>query len=85
MALIGSQELIVTSTHEAESSGFSSGEWTSSVIKFVPKPEDNGKYIVCKAANEYFANHIKEDGYIINVHCKLQLVYYPKIKICMLN
>ena len=62
--------LVVASTHEG---GFSGGEWTSSVIKFVPKPEDNGKYIVCKAANEYFASHIKEDGYIINVHCKSKL------------
>ena len=43
---------------------------TSSVIKFVPKPEDNGQYIVCKATNAYFAADAKEDGYIINVHCK---------------
>ena len=50
--------------------------WTSSIIKFVPKPEDNGKYIVCKATNEFFPNHIKEDGYIINVHCE----YIPSAK-----
>lgn len=46
------------------------GEWTSSVIKFVPKPEDNGKHVMCKASNEYFPEVVKEDGYIINVHCK---------------
>ena len=45
-------------------------EWTSSVIKFVPKPDDNGKYMVCKASNEYYPNQIKEDGYIINVQCE---------------
>jgi hypothetical protein len=45
-------------------------EWTSSIINFIPRPEDNGKYIVCKATNEYFPSQVKEDGFIINVHCK---------------
>ncbi len=48
-------------------------EWISSVIKYVPKPDDNGKYLVCRATNEYFPNNVKEDGYIINVHCKCTL------------
>lgn len=48
-------------------------EWSSSVIKFIPKAEDNGKYLVCKAANEYYPSNIKEDGYIINVHCKYSM------------
>ena len=34
--------LSVTSTHEG---GFSGGEWTSLVIKFVSKAENNEKYM----------------------------------------
>ena len=63
-------EVASASTSDSEADNNGQGEWTSSVIKFVAKPEDNGKYIVCKATNEYFPDLVKEDGYIINVHCK---------------
>ncbi len=53
-------------------------EWTSSIINFIPKAEDNGMYIVCKATNEYFPSEVKEDGYIINVHCKFQNDLQPQ-------
>ena len=65
---IDNRELEVAS--ESSENSDNGEEWTSSVIKFVAKPEDNGKYIVCKATNEYFPDLVKEDGYIINVHCK---------------
>ena len=46
-------------------------EWTSSIIRFIPKAEDNGKTMVCKVTNEYFPDSkVKEDGYVMNVHCK---------------
>ena len=44
-------------------------------IRFVPLPEDNGKYLACRTVNEYFPSEPKEDGYIVNVNCKFQLIY----------
>ena len=43
-------------------------------IRFVPLPEDNGKYLACRTVNEYFPSEPKEDGYIVNVNCEL---FYP--------
>jgi hypothetical protein len=40
-------------------------------IRFVPLPEDNGKYLACRTVNEYFPSEPKEDGFIVNVNCKL--------------
>lgn len=43
-------------------------EWTSAIFRYVPKAEDNGKYLMCKVTNEYYPEKTKEDGYIINVN-----------------
>ena len=40
-------------------------------IRFIPLPEDNGKYLACRTVNEYFPGEPKEDGFIVNVNCKL--------------
>jgi hypothetical protein len=39
-------------------------------IRFVPLPEDNGKYLACRTVNEYFPSEPKEDGFIVNVNCE---------------
>ena len=47
-----------------------SGEWSSSIIKYVPKAEENGKTLVCKVTNEYFPDTVLEDTHVMNVQCK---------------
>ena len=47
-----------------------SGEWSSSIIKYVPKAEENGKTLVCKVTNEYFPDTVLEDSHVMNVQCK---------------
>ncbi|CAB4060984.1 unnamed protein product [Lepeophtheirus salmonis] len=39
-----------------------------SEISYLPKSSENGKTIVCRATNEYFPDHPKEDSYVLNVH-----------------
>ena len=69
---VGSRELDTSSTNDkmAEEHHETAGEWTSSIIRFLPKAEDNGKTILCKVTNEYFPDITKEDSLILNVHCK---------------
>eukprot|EP00095_Tigriopus_kingsejongensis_P000751 maker-scaffold273_size229271-snap-gene-1.22 protein:Tk00751 transcript:maker-scaffold273_size229271-snap-gene-1.22-mRNA-1 annotation:"hypothetical protein SINV_11008" len=40
---------------------------STSLLRYIPKADDNGKYLACRAINEYFPGQSKEDGYIINV------------------
>ena len=39
-------------------------------VRFVPTASDHGKYVTCRAVNEYFPATTKEDGYILSVKCK---------------
>ena len=39
-------------------------------VRFVPTAADHGKYVTCRAVNEYFPATSKEDGYILSVKCK---------------
>ena len=57
-----------------------SGEWSSSIIKYVPKAEENGKTLVCKVTNEYFPDTVLEDSHVMNVQCKFvpNLYYHQK-------
>ena len=43
---------------------------TTGSIRFIPKNDDNGKYISCRVTNSYFPEVTKEDGYLITVNCK---------------
>ena len=43
---------------------------TTGSIRFIPKNDDNGKYISCRVTNSYFPEITKEDGYLITVNCK---------------
>jgi len=43
-------------------------------LRFVPRAEDHGKYLSCKATNEYFPDRPKEDGRILNVKCEFSRV-----------
>lgn len=45
-------------------------------LRYQPMPEDHGKYLACRAINEYFPGRPKEDGYIINVRCKWSLQFF---------
>ena len=56
-----------------------SGESVASItavatLKYHPMPEDHGKYLGCRVTNEYFPGRPKEDGFIINVRCKLDSI-----------
>ena len=46
---------------------------TTGSVRFVPKPEDNGKYVSCRATNPHYPAITKEDGYIVKVHCEYYL------------
>ena len=69
---VGSRELDTSSSDHkiAKEHHETAGEWTSSIIRFLPKAEDNGKTILCKVTNEYFPDITKEDSLILNIHCK---------------
>lgn len=70
---VGSRELDTSSKNDKmaeEHHETAGGEWTSSIIRFLPKAEDNGKTILCKVTNEYFPDITKEDSLILNIHCK---------------
>ena len=48
---------------------------TTGSVRFVPKPEDNGKYVSCRATNPHYPAITKEDGYIVKVHCEYNTTY----------
>ena len=39
-------------------------------MRFVPKPDEDGKYVSCRATNPNFPDITREDGYIVRVKCK---------------
>ena len=43
---------------------------STAIIRFVPTSKDHGKFLTCRATNEYFPDKSKEDGYVLNVRCK---------------
>ncbi|GFS59668.1 uncharacterized protein TNIN_409781 [Trichonephila inaurata madagascariensis] len=46
------------------------GNVTFSTLLFTPKPEDNGKKLVCKSANPVLPKATIEDERILRVHCE---------------
>ena len=80
---VGSRELDTSSKNDKmaeEHHETAGGEWTSSIIRFLPKAEDNGKTILCKVTNEYFPDITKEDSLILNIHCKYLPYNYRNLK-----
>ena len=49
---------------------------TTGSIRFIPKNDDNGKYISCRVTNSYFPEVTKEDGYLITVNCKFEYIRF---------
>lgn len=43
---------------------------TLSILKFTPKPEDDGKKISCKSYNPILPKKVLEDDINLNVQCK---------------
>lgn len=43
---------------------------TSSSLTFLPKAEDNGKILSCRAQNPALSNSAIEDGWTLTVYCK---------------
>ena len=59
-----------TSTTTEPSQSLVGSPSATATLRFIPQPEDHGKYLACRATNEYFPGRPKEDGYILNVRCE---------------
>ena len=44
---------------------------TLSIINYVPSVRDAGKYMSCRAENPELADSSMEDGWKLEIHCKL--------------
>ena len=74
----GNDNFVTGSFAQEERKEFIGGEEvaiTTGSIRFIPKNDDNGKYISCRVTNSYFPEITKEDGYLITVNCKLESVF----------
>lgn len=45
---------------------------STAFLRFIPLAEDNGKYLSCRATNEYFPDKPREDGHVLSVRCESQ-------------
>ena len=45
-------------------------DYPTGTVRFVPKPDEDGKYVSCRATNPNFPDITREDGYIVRVKCK---------------
>lgn len=46
------------------------GNTSINTLAFVPKKEDDGKYLSCKAENKAIPSVVLEDGWKLEIHCK---------------
>lgn len=46
------------------------GNLTTSVVSFVPTPEDNGSFLICKSENIRLPNSELEDKLLLDIFCK---------------
>ncbi|XP_064454946.1 neuronal cell adhesion molecule-like isoform X2 [Ornithodoros turicata] len=53
------------------------GNLTTSVVEFIPEPNDNGQSLVCRAENTRMPGSVREDLWDLNVH------YQPKLRLQM--
>ena len=47
-----------------------SGETSTSVLTYTPRPEDNGKTVRCRATNPELHRGVLEDNWKLDVQCK---------------
>lgn len=47
------------------------GNTTTSTLSFVPRKEDDGKYLSCKAENKMMSTESLEDRWKLEIHCEL--------------
>ncbi len=76
---VGGRELDTRGTHmtveHSEGDGGEGGgeggvSSTTAFLRFIPMAEDNGKYLACRATNEYFPDRPQEDGHVLQVKCE---------------
>ncbi|XP_056646735.1 hemicentin-1-like [Diorhabda sublineata] len=53
------------------------GNTTTSILTFIPKKEDDEKYLACKAENKIISSVVLEDGWTLEIH------YTPEAKIIL--
>lgn len=58
---------IETGTYEKFQRG---GNYTLSTLQFIPKPQDHGKRLICKAANTVFPETAVKSEVTLQVQCK---------------
>ena len=46
---------------------------STAILRFTPTAKDHGKFLSCRAVNEYFPGITKEDGFALDVKCKFHI------------
>lgn len=54
------------------------GNTTTSTLSLIPKKEDSGKYLSCRAENSIIPSKVLEDGWELQIQCKYSIV----MKVC---
>ena len=61
---------MIVETEEVEDAEGNVEFVSTAILRYIPTAEDNGKFLSCRAVNEYFPVRPKEDGYTLDVKCK---------------
>ncbi len=53
------------------------GNTTTSTLSLIPKKEDSGKYLSCRAENSIIPSKVLEDGWELQIQCEYLLHLLP--------
>ncbi|CAN8001258.1 unnamed protein product, partial [Ixodes pacificus] len=54
---------------------------TASLLRWTPRPEDDGRRLICRAVNNRFPQDVIEDVWLLDVHCDIVLADKPRTEL----
>ncbi|EEC10805.1 sidestep protein, putative [Ixodes scapularis] len=54
---------------------------TASLLRWTPRPEDDGRRLICRAVNNRFPQDVIEDVWLLDVHCSIVLADKPRTEL----